>query len=351
MENIEIAKKFRDIANILEIKGENVFRIRAYQRAAQNIEALSQGIENFIKDDRLTDIPGIGRDLSKRIKEQILTGKIQILEDLKKSIPEGLLELLNIPSVGPKTAKLLYEKLKIKNIADLERAIKKDKLRDIFGIKEKTIDNILKGIQILKKGRERMTLAQATQVAGEFVRALRKLPEVKKIETAGSLRRQKETVRDVDILVTAANPKKIMDTFIGLPSVKEILAKGQTKSSVRTKNDVQVDCRVVEEKSFGAALLYFTGSKDFNIKIRQIAIKKGLKVNEYGIFKDNKYLAGRTEEEIFKLLKLSYIEPELRENSGEIELAQKSMLPQLIKLKDLKGDLHVHSLWFYTAQR
>ena len=345
MKNTEIAEIFRDIANILEIKSENRFRIRAYERAAQNIESLSEDIENFIKDDRLTEIPGIGKDLSRRIKEYISTGRIKIYEDLKKSIPQGLLEILNIPSVGPKTAKLLYEKLKIKNIADLERAIKKDKLRGIFGIKEKTIENILKGIEILKKGKERMTLAQATQVAEEFMQALQKLPEIKKISTAGSLRRQKETVRDIDILVVSAQPKKVMAAFTSLDSVKETLAEGETKSSLRTKNDVQVDCRVVQEKSFGAALLYFTGSKDFNIKLRQMAIKKGLKVNEYGIFRENKYLAGKTEEEIFKLLKLSYIEPELRENSGEIELAKQSKLPELIKLKDLKGDLHVHSMW------
>ncbi len=343
MKNLEVAQIFRDIAKILEIKGENVFRIRAYERAAQNIEGLSRDIEDFAREDSLTEIPGIGKDISGKIKEFIKIGTIKMLEDLKKSIPEGLLDLLNIPSVGPKTAKLLHEKLKIKNVSDLENAIKKNKLKGIFGIKEKTVENILKGIEVLKRGKERMTLAQATLAAEEFVKPLERLPEVKKISTAGSLRRQKETVRDIDILVISDKPRKIMDAFTKIPSVKDVLAEGKTKSSVRTKDDVQVDCRVVEEKSFGAALLYFTGSKNFNIKLRQLAIKKGLKINEYGVFKKERFVAGRTEEEIFKLLGMSFIEPELREDTGEIALAQKFKLPKLIGLKDLKGDLHVHS--------
>ncbi len=345
MRNLEIAQVFRDIARTLGIKGENVFRIRAYERAAQNIEGLSEDIENYIKDDRLSDIPGIGKDLSKRIKEFVKTGKIKIYEDLKKSVPEGVLALLNIPSIGPKTAKLLYEKLKVKSVKDLERAIAKNKLQGIFGIKEKTIENILKGIEIVKKGQERMTLAKGLQVGDEFVNALKKMPEVRKISVAGSLRRQKETVRDIDILVVSDKPGKVMKGFAGLPSVKQVLAEGATKSSVRTKENVQVNCRVVEAKSFGAALVYFTGSKNFNIKLRQIAIRKGLKVNEYGVFRKDRFIAGRTEEEVFKVLGLPYIEPELREDNGEIELAQKNKLPHLIELKDIKGDLHAHSTW------
>ncbi|MDP3731424.1 MAG: DNA polymerase/3'-5' exonuclease PolX [Candidatus Omnitrophota bacterium] len=345
MKNLEISAIFREITKILEIKGDNPFRIRAYERAAQNIDGLTEGIEDFIRDDRLTDIPGIGKDLADKIKEYVSTGRIKAYEDLKKKIPGGLLDLLNIPSVGPKTAKLLYEKLKIKDISGLEKAIQRNKLQGIFGIKEKTVENILKGIEILKRGRERMTLAQAVQVADEFVGALRKLPAVKKISVAGSLRRQKETVRDIDILMISRKPKKVMDVFTGLPDVATVLAKGETKASVRTKLDVQVDCRVEEDKSFGAALLYFTGSKNFNIKLRQIAIKKGLKLNEYGLFRNGKFVCGRSEEEIFKSLGLPYIEPELREDSGEIELAKEFQLPHLIELKDIKGDLHAHSKW------
>ena len=345
MKNLEISQIFHQIAKILEIKGDNPFRIRAYERAAQNIEGLTEDIEGYIKEDRLTEIPGIGKDISGKIKEIVKTGKLKALADLKKTIPEGLLDLLNISSVGPKTAKLLYEKLKIKNISDLQGAIRKNKLGGIFGIKEKTIENISKGIELLKRGKERMTLARAVLVADEFVNALKKLPTVKKISTAGSLRRQKETVRDIDILVISDKPKKVMQAFTSSPKVRDVLAEGQTKASVRTKEDIQVDCRVLEEKSFGAALLYFTGSKNFNIKLRQLAIKKGLKINEYGVFKREKFIAGRTEEEIFKLLGMPYIEPELREDNGEIELAINHTLPKLIDIKDVKSDLHVHSKW------
>jgi DNA polymerase (family 10) len=345
MKNLEISSIFRNIVKILEIKGDNPFRIRAYERAAQNIEGLTEDIEDVIRQDRLTDIPGIGKDLAERIKEFVQKGKITVYEDLKKSIPEGLLDLLRIPSVGPKTAKLLYEKLKIKSIPDLEAAIKKNKLSGIFGIKEKTIENISKGIALIKRGKERMSLATAIRVADEFIGALQRLSEVKKISPAGSLRRQKESVRDIDILVISDKPEKITRTFTSLPAAGEILAKGETKSSVRTKDGLQVDCRVVEEKSFGAALLYFTGSKNFNIKLRQLAIKKGLKINEYGVFRGNRFICGRTEEEIFKILRMAYVEPELREDTGEIELAKAFKLPRLIETKDLKGDLHVHSEW------
>jgi DNA polymerase (family 10) len=345
MRNPEISQVFRDIAKILEIKGDNPFRIRAYERASQNIEGLTEDIQKFAQEDRLREIPGIGEDIERKIKEFLATGKIKTFQELKKSIPAGLLELVNIPSVGPKTARLLYEKLNIKNIAGLEKAIQKNKLQGIFGIKEKTIANISQGIELVKKGKERMTLSQAMLVADEFIQGLKALDEVKVISSAGSLRRQKETVRDIDILVISDHPQKIMDKFTASPSVKEVIAKGQTKSSVLTRDNVQVDCRVVEKKSFGAALLYFTGAKNFNIKLRQLAIRRGLKINEYGIFQKDKSLGGKTEEEIFKILGLAFIEPELREDTGEIELARKNALPQLLEPKDIRGDLHVHSQW------
>lgn len=347
MKNTEISAIFRQIANILEIKGDNPFRIRAYERAAQNIEGLTENIENLISHNRLSEVPGIGKDLSERIKEYCKTGKIRIYEQIKKTIPEGLLELLNIPSVGPKTVKLLYDELNIKNLRTLESAIKKGELKNIFGIKEKTIENMINGIELIKRKKERMTLAQATCVADEFINALRAHPEVKKISCAGSLRRKKETVRDIDILVVSASPEKIMNAFTKTPFVKDILAKGETKSSIRTKEDTQVDCRAVDEKSYGAALLYFTGSKNFNIKIRGIAQRRGYKINEYGAFTvaKEKLVAGKTEEEIFKLLKMPYIVPELREDAGEIESALKFKLPKLLELNDIKSDLHVHSRW------
>jgi DNA polymerase (family 10) len=345
MENATVARFFRDIASILEIKGENVFRIRAYERAAQNIDGLSEDVGKLAEEGRLKEIPGIGNDLADKITEITKTGKLKAYEELKRSIPAGLLELLNIPSVGPKTARHLYEQLKIKSIADLERAIEEHKLEGLEGIKEKTVSNIQRGIQILKSGKERMPLAYADATAREFVEVLSKLPCIKSLSPAGSLRRRKETVRDIDILVVSNEPEKVMDAFTRIGAVKDILAKGETKSSVRTNEGIQVDLRVVEPRSFGAALVYFTGSKDFNIKLRIMAQKKGWKINEYGIFSGSKYIAGRSEEETFKTLGLSYIEPELREDMGELELALKGKLPSLIKVSDLKGDLHVHSKW------
>lgn len=345
MKNLLVSQIFRDIAKILEIKSDNPFRIRAYERAAQNIEGLTEDVGQLIKEDRLRGIPGIGKDLADKIKEIVSTGRLKAYEGLKKTIPPGFLDLLNIPSVGPKTAKVLYERLNIKNIDDLEKAIKQDKLSGIFGIKQKTVENLARGIEILKRGKGRMPLALAIQVADDFIQALKGLAQVKKISPAGSLRRQKETVRDIDILMISENPQRVMDVFVGLPQVEEILAKGNTKSSVRTKEGIQVDARVVEPRAFGAALLYFTGSKNFNIHLRKLAIRKHAKINEYGIFRKNRYIRGKTEEEIFKFLNLSFIEPELREDTGEIELASESKLPHLIELKDLRGDLHVHSEW------
>ncbi|MDD5654487.1 MAG: DNA polymerase/3'-5' exonuclease PolX [Candidatus Omnitrophica bacterium] len=345
MENSTVAGLFRDIAQILQIKGENTFRIRAYERAAQNIEAFSEDVKKLAEEGRLKEIPGIGGDLADKISEIIKTGKLRSYEELKKSIPAGLIELLNIPSVGPKTARHLYEQLNIKGIPDLERAIEEHKLDRLPGIKEKTIHNIQRGIQILKSGQERMPLAYADAAAREFIDALSALAFVKSLSLTGSLRRRKETVRDIDMLAVSKEPEKVMDVFTGAPDVKEVLARGKTKSSVRTAEGIQVDLRVVEPGSFGAAMVYFTGSKGFNIKLRAMAQKKGWKINEYGVFSGDKYIAGRSEKEVFKALGLSYIEPELREDTGELELALKGKLPRLIEMGDLKGDLHVHSRW------
>lgn len=343
MKNKLVVEIFRNIAEILEIKGENVFRIRAYQKAADTIEGLSEDIFDLASQDRLEEIPGIGKDLSAKIKEIVSTGKLQFYEELQKSVPEGLLELLKIPSVGPRTANLLFQSLKIQNIPELESAISAGKLEGLPGIKEKSIENIQKGIALLKRSKERLPLAEAIALARDFLAPLNNLKEVSKISSAGSLRRCRETVRDIDILVVSDQPEKVMRVFIGMPQVKEVIASGATKSSVRTQDDVQVDCRVVEERSFGAAWLYFTGSKNFNVHIRKIAQKKNWKINEYGVFKGEKFLAGRTEEEIFKLFKMQYIDPEIREDMGEMELALGHKLPALIKFEDIQGDLHCHS--------
>ncbi len=344
MKNQEVARIFREIAKILELKGENVFRIRAYEHAAQSLDNLEDAIEVVAGKGALKEIPGIGADLAEKIKEIIKTGKLKYLDELKKKMPDGLVKMMEIPSLGPKTVKKLYEELKIDSVEKLEKAVREGKLKNLEGIREKTEENILRGIGLIKKGASRQPINFALNVAKTFLDSLKVMEEIDKIEVAGSLRRQKDTVKDIDILITSKNPKPIMDKFVTLPLVKEILAHGETKSSIVAKeNNMQVDLRVVEDNSFGAALLYFTGSKEFNIKLRQLAIKKGLKVNEYGVFRGNKKLAGKTEKDIFSLFKMDYIPPELREDRGEIDAAICGKLPKLVGLKDIKGDFHVHS--------
>jgi DNA polymerase (family 10) len=346
LKNQEISKIFNDIADLLEIKGENPFRIRAYRRAAQNIEGLAKDVAEISKDDLLT-VPGIGQDLAGKVEEYVRTGKLQFYEDLKKEVPEGLSALLSIPSLGPKTAKLLFEKLNIKDLETLERFARDHKLIGLPGIKEKTEENILKGIDMLKRGVERKPLGKVLPIANEILEHLEKKAPVKKLTIAGSIRRWKETIKDIDILATSENPKEVMKTFVHLPHVREILMQGPTKSSVIIHEDLQVDLRVVEEESFGAALAYFTGSKAHNIRLREMAVKAGLKINEYGIFreKDDKRLGGEKEEDIYRILGLPYIPPEIREDTGEIEAALSGKLPKLIEYEDIKGDLHVHSKW------
>ena len=345
--NLLVAKIFRQIARILELKNDNLFRIRAYLRAADTIEPLGETLQTLVNEDELDTIPGIGKDLAEKIKEIAQKGKLKFFEDLKKAIPEGVLTMLDIPGLGPKTVSILYNKLHIKNIEELERAAKSGKLLTLQGIKEKTVSNILAGIKITQKGQERISLGKAYSVAQGFLASLEGLKGLKKIICAGSLRRMKETVRDIDILAISDDSKNIIEKFIKAGEAQRVLAQGDTKASILTGENIQVDLRVVSPKSFGAALLYFTGSKDFNIKLRQMALKKNLKVNEYGVFSvkagKEKFLAGKTEEGIFDILGLKFIEPELRENRGEIELALKGTLPKLIKLSDIKGDLHVHS--------
>jgi len=345
MKNQEIAEIFGDIADILEIKEENRFRIRAYRRAQETIEGLTEDIEEFSKKKPLTELPGIGKDLASKIAEYIKTGKIKFYIDLKKSIPKPILDLMRIPGIGSKTAKLLCYKFKIKSIKDLKKKASRGELEGAFGIKKKTVSNILRGIDFLRKSEGKISIGLAKELSDEIISQLKKLPEVKKITPAGSLRRMRETVRDIDILVTSSKPKKVMDLFTSLPEVKEVLLHGPTKSSVITKSKIQVDLRVVKPESYGAALTYFTGSKSHNIRLRKMGVSKGLKVNEYGVFKvkTNKKIAGKDENSVYKALDLSYVPPEMREDKGEVELALKGKLPRLIELKDIKGDIHVHT--------
>ena len=347
MKNIEIANIFNEIANILELKEENPFRIRAYRRAALNLEGLTEDIEEIAKRNELTEIPGIGKDLAEKIQKFLSTGHIEYYERLKKETPSILLELVTIPGIGPKTANLLYKNLKFKSIQDLEEMARLHKIAGLPGLKEKTEENIVRGIEFIKKGKERMPLGFALPIANDIISNLKKLPETKRITIAGSVRRMKETVKDIDILVTSIDPETVMAEFIKLPQIMDVLAHGSTKSSVLTKDGIQVDLRVVEPESFGAGLAYFTGSQAHNIRLREMAVKKGWKINEYGVFNErtNSKIAGKEEEEIYKILGLPFIPPELREDTGEVEAAIKNRLPILIELKDIKGDLHVHSKW------
>jgi DNA polymerase (family 10) len=346
MKNQQIAMIFGEIAELLEMKGENVFRIRAYRRAAQNLDGLAKDVAS-LSPEELAAIPGIGKDLAAKVREYLETGKIAKHEELKKEIPQGVLELLKVPGLGPKKAKQFYDKLKIKSIEELETAIRTGRLEGLPGVQKKTEENILSGIAVLKKGSGRTPLGRALPLAEDIVGRLKDSAPVGQIEIAGSIRRKRETIGDVDILVTSKKPREVMDAFVRLSHVARVLAQGETKSSVVTDEGIQVDLRVVDEDSFGAALQYFTGSKEHNIRLREMAVKAGLKINEYGVFEGapEKKIGGKKEEDIYKALGLPWIAPELREDRGEIDAAEEKRLPDLVTLEDIRGDLHVHTKW------
>ncbi len=351
MKNADIASIFYSIADILEIQKVQ-WKPIAYRKAARTIESLSEDIEEIYKKGglkELMEIPGVGEALAKKIEEFIKTGKISEYEKLKKEMPAGLGDLVSIPGLGPKKAYRLFKELKIKGISDLEKAISVHKVAKLEGFGSKSEENILKALQLVKTGKERTLLGVAFPISELIVSRLKKVKGVQRIETAGSLRRRAETVGDIDILVTAEKSEPIMDVFVKMPEVIQVLAKGPTKSAVILKSGsqtIQCDVRVLEDKSFGAALQYFTGNKDHNIEMRRIAIKKGYKLNEYGVFdKKGKMIAGKNEEDVYKILGVPWMPPELRENRGEIDASVKGKLPDLVKLSDLKGDLHMHTKW------
>jgi len=347
VKNKELAQLFNNIADLLEINDENPFRIRAYRRAAFSLESLSQDLDKLVAEDRITEIAGIGKDLADKIKEYYRSAGIKYYQEIVKKVPEDLLVMMKIPGVGPKTVKMLYQKLKIKSIEKLEKMAREGKLRGLPGLKEKTEENIVKGIEFLKKGSERMPLGAALPLAERIMSELSGIKEVEKLSCAGSLRRMKETVRDIDILAASKYPLKVMDRFTNSAMAGKVIAKGLTKSSILTKENIQVDLRVVDKNSFGAALQYFTGSKNHNVHLRMLSQKQGLKINEYGVFrvKTGKKIAGKTEQEVYKALGMVWIPPEMREDSGEIEKAIEHKLPDLIKAEDIRGDLHIHSNW------
>lgn len=346
MKNQEIARIFSEMADILEIKGDNPFKIRAYRRAALNIEGLPRSVENLSRED-LLEIPGIGEELAAKIEEYVQTGAMHAHEKLKGEVPPGLLTLLAIPGLGPKTAGLLFNRLHVTTIDELERLAAEHKLSGIPGIQKKTEENILQGIAAVKRGRERHPLGKVLPLALHVVGQIRKLAPVERIEIAGSIRRWKETIKDIDIVATSAAPERMMAAFVSLPRVEKVVLHGPTRSSVVMEEGLQVDLRVVERESFGAALAYLTGSKGHNVRLRDMAVKQGLKINEYGIFReeDGKRLGGEEEDDVYRLLGLPYIPPEMREDLGEVEAAQAGKLPQLVTREDIRGDLHVHSRW------
>ena len=351
MKNREIANIFNEIADFLEME-EAAFRPYTYRRAAIALEALEENIEDIYKRGKrksLLEIFGIGKSMAEKIEEYLKTGKIKYYRDLRRKTPIEMKELTAVEGLGPKRTKILYQKLGIKNLKDLERAARSHKIAPLFGFEAKTENNILEGIAFLKRSKGRFLLGEILPAVKETYEKLKNLKEVERVDVAGSVRRTKETIGDVDFLVAASSKKngsqKIMDFFVSLPGVVRVWGKGATKSSIRMKEGFDMDIRVVPIKSYGSALQYFTGSKEHNIATRKIAIYKRLKLSEYGLFRGPRMIAGGSEEKIYNALGMDWIPPELRENQGEVEASLNKKLPQLIGHKDIKGDLHVHSNW------
>ncbi len=347
MKNQFVAEVLNNIADLLDLKGEIFFKTRAYRMAAQTIETMDEDIEILSKENRLQSVPGIGEALAKKIRELLETGRLGYYEQLKEDFPEGLLALLEIPGLGPKKVSALYKNLNISTIEQLKKACNEGRLRDLDGFGEITERNILRGIQLREKTSGRVLLNVAYGDGNDYLNYMQRCKRIENISLAGSLRRMKETIGDIDILASSKYPNDVMEYFVQYKDVQRVLLKGSTKTSVLLNDNLQVDLRVVENKSYGAALQYFTGSKEHNVKMRSLAIKRDYKLNEYGLFHKttDKYIAGEVEDEVYSALGLSYIEPELRENKGEIDLALNNNLPNLVKYTDMLGDFHIHSLW------
>jgi len=347
--NSDIARILNDVADLLDIQGENEFRVRAYRNAARNITGVSQNINEMVKNgEDLTELPGIGKNMAEKIEEIVRTGSLAQLEELEKKIPAELLDLMKIPALGPKRVALLYKELGVKSLEDLKEAAQKGKIKGIKGLGDKTEKTILEEIERIQKGKveRRILLSECEQIANPLLDYLKNIEGVDKIEAAGSYRRKRETIGDLDILVTCKDTSqvmKVMESFVRYEDVERVLAKGETKSSVVFRNEFHVDLRVVSQECYGAALMYFTGSKAHNVEVRKLGQKQGLKISEYGAYRGEKRVGGKTEQEVYSLLGLDYIPPELRENWGEIEAAEKKKLPHLIELKDIKGDLQSHT--------
>lgn len=342
--NTEIAQRFQRLADLLEIEGANPFRVRAYRNAARTIEGLPHSVAAMVADGAdLTELPGIGKDLAGKIREIVESGHLALLDQVSTHLPGQLAELAAIPGLGPKRVKALYDALGITSVKELEQAARAGNIRRLPGFGAKSEENLLAEIQ-RRTGREpRIPLPAAERFAEPILEHIRQTTGVIKAILAGSYRRRRDTIGDLDILVSCRNPAAVIDRFVAYADVDQIVSKGTTRATIVLRTGLHVDLRVVPEASYGAALQYFTGSKAHNIAIRSLAVKKGLKINEYGVFRGETAIAGATEEEVYRQVGLPYLEPELRENRGEIEAALKKTLPRLVTLKDLRGDLHCHS--------
>ena len=347
MINQELAKIFSEMASFLEAE-EVAFKPYAYQRTARVLKSLEEDIRGIYRKGgvkALEKVPSIGRGIAFKVEEYLKTGRIKEYEKLKKRFPIDLSKIIAVEGMGVRKAKILYQKLKVKNLKDLEKAARAGRIRGLEGFGLKTEQNILEGINFLKKSKGRFLLGEIMLTVKEIIKKLEELKEVEKVNVAGSVRRMKETVGDIDILAISKKPKEVMAFFVSLPGVVKVWGKGLTKSSIRMEGGLDVDLRVIQKKSYGSAMQYFTGSKEHNIATRKIAMSKGLKLSEYGVFKNSEMIAGKTEEEVYKAIGLSWTPPEMRENTGEVELARKGKLPKIIDYGDIRGDLHCHSDW------
>ncbi|POZ93110.1 DNA polymerase/3'-5' exonuclease PolX, partial [Petrotoga halophila] len=343
MDKKTVINILNEIGLLLELKGENPFKIRAYYNAARAIETLDEDIEILVKNNKLKEVKGIGEAINKKITELITTGRLEYYENLKTSIPEGLVEMLKIPGLGPKKIKTLWDKLDIKTVGELEYACLENRLVELPGFGEKTQKKILEGIKFVKRFSNQHLFSEAYSEANLLKQYLLKTGLVIRCEIAGSIRRKKEIVKDIDILATTNNPQKLMESFVEYDKTRDVIVKGDTKTSITLESGINADLRVVKDEEYPYALHHFTGSKEYNTAMRHRAKRMGIKMNEYGLFKGDALIKCYDEEEIFRKLNLSYIPPEIRENMGEIEAAEKGEIPVLVEQKDIKGVFHVHT--------
>ncbi len=347
MNNSDIARVFQDIADLLELKGETPFKIRAYQKAVRSIEQLPVGLEQLRQEGKLRDVPGVGEAIEKKIAELLTTGRLKYYEELRSEFPPGVISLLQVPGIGPKTAMRLSTELGIKSPEELEGAIVDGRVEGLYRLGEKTAENILHHLRSMRTKEQRIPIGTALPLAEDIMMSLRQSSPIRNLTPAGSLRRFRETIGDIDLMGTADDGEAVVEAFTKLPQVKEVLARGGTKASVVTHRDLQVDLRVVENEDFGSLLQYFTGNKQHNIALRERGQRQGLKLSEYGIttLDDGRLERFSTEEGFYSRLGLDFIPPELREGQHEIERAEEHSIPHLLEPEEVKGDLHVHSDW------